>query len=149
MSVARVGPQAIDVASLEAGVSDAAHGAIVTFVGVVRDVANGRRVTGLDYSAYEPMAARELEAIVREAESRWGARIVAAHRTGTLGVGDVAVAIAAGHGHRAEAFDACRYVIEEVKRRVPIWKREHYVDGGSEWVAGCAVHEPAPAGAKA
>lgn len=143
MTIARVGPQAIEVAPLEAHVGNAAHGAIVTFVGVVRDVADGRHVTGLDYSAYEPMAARELEAIVREAESRWGAHVAAAHRTGALAVGDVAVAIAAGHGHRAEAFDACRYVIEEVKRRVPIWKREHYVDGGREWVAGCTVHAPA------
>jgi molybdopterin synthase catalytic subunit len=143
MTWARVSPDVIDVASIEARAGDAGHGAIVTFVGAVRDVADGRAVSGLEYSAYEAMAERELRAIVVEAEARWGARIAAQHRVGALGIGDVAVAIAAGHGHRAQAFDACRYVIEEVKRRVPVWKREHYLDGTREWVAGCTVHAPA------
>ena len=93
----------------------------------------------LEYSAYDPMAEAECGRIVREAQSQWGCVIALKHRTGTLQIGDVAVAIVAASAHRDEAFAACRYVIEEVKRRVPIWKREVFVDGTVEWVGGGAA----------
>ena len=87
------------------------------------------------------MAARELEAIVSEAASRFGTRdIVVEHRIGELGLGDASVVIAVAHAHRAPAYDASRFVIEELKRRVPIWKREQYVDGTREWVDPTATH---------
>jgi len=98
------------------------------------------------------MAEREMQAIVREAIAiAPGVRIVAVHRVGNLAVGEVCVMIAAAHAHRGPAFDACRYAIEEIKKRVPIWKREHYSDGSSEWVNACApdAHAPHPKDAHA
>ena len=125
----------LDAARLLAEVGRTANGATVAFVGTVREVNDGRAVTGIDYSAYREMAERELDAIVREAAARFGTPdIVAEHRLGTLALGEASVAIAAAHPHRAPAFDACRHVIEEIKRRVPVWKREHYADGTREWV---------------
>ena len=125
----------IDGASLLAEVAASAAGATVLFVGTVREVNDGRFVRALDYKAYAPMAEKELAAIVSEGESRWaGARIVCEHRVGALGIGDASVVIAAAHPHRGEAFDACRYVIEELKKRLPVWKREHYTDGQLGWV---------------
>jgi molybdopterin synthase catalytic subunit len=98
-------------------------------------VNEGRAVTGIEYEAYEAMAASELEAIVEEGTARFGtAEIAVEHRLGELGVEDVSVAIAVGHAHRDVAYSASRWVIEELKRRVPIWKREHYTDGTREWV---------------
>jgi molybdopterin synthase catalytic subunit len=95
----------------------------------------GRAVEGIDYRAYEPMAARELAGIAAEAERRWpGVRVAVAHRVGYLRLGEASVAIASSHAHRAPAFEACRWVLEAVKRRVPVWKREHYADGGRDWV---------------
>ena len=88
----------------------------------------------LDYEAYGPMAESECARIVRESETRWPVRVALQHRIGRLGVGDTAVVVAAAGAHRAEAFEACRYVIEELKRRVPIWKRERYADGTEVWV---------------
>jgi molybdopterin synthase catalytic subunit len=89
------------------------------------------------------MAEREIRAILEEAESRWPVRVAACHRLGGLGIGDVAVAVAAGSAHRAEAFEACRYVIEEIKYRVPIWKRERYADGSEAWVEPKDARGPA------
>jgi molybdopterin synthase catalytic subunit len=137
---------AIDTAALVAEVQRSANGATVLFVGTVRDLHDGRAVTGMEYSAYAGMADRELAAIVAEAVAQFGTSdIVVEHRLGALELGDASVAIAAAHPHRAEAFDACRFVIEELKRRVPIWKREHYVDGTREWVdpTRTAVERPA------
>jgi molybdopterin synthase catalytic subunit len=92
-------------------------------------------VTGIDYSAYDAMAERELRAIADEATERWpGLRLSIEHRLGTLAVGEASVAVAAAHARRAAAFDGARYVVEQLKRRVPIWKREHYADGTREWV---------------
>lgn len=128
----------IDVAAIVDEVSSTSSGAIATFVGTVRDTSALRSVTGLEYSAYTGMATREMEAILREALAlAAGAEIVAVHRVGNLAVGEVCVMIAAAHPHRAPAFDACRYVIEEIKKRVPIWKRERFTDGSSEWVNAC------------
>ena len=125
----------IDPVGLLAEVRQASNGAAVLFVGTVRDVNDGRPVTGMEYTAYEVMAKHELERIAAEAAERFGTPdVVVEHRLGSLEVGDVSVVIVAAHPHRAHAFDAVRYVIEELKRRVPVWKLEHYVDGTREWV---------------
>jgi molybdopterin synthase catalytic subunit len=124
----------LDLAALVEAVAGPDRGAVVTFVGAVRNHHEGRPVTGLSYSAYEPMADAVCAAIKTEAECRWPVRIAVVHRLGELEIGDAAVAIAAAGAHRDEAFAACRHVIEEVKRRVPIWKRERFADGTEEWV---------------
>jgi molybdopterin synthase catalytic subunit len=126
--------QVLNPADLMAEVSALERGGIVTFVGLVRDHHAGRQVCSLAYSAYEPMAEAVCAEILAEAESRWPVRIALRHRIGALAIGEVAVAIAVAGGHRDEAFAACRYLIEELKRRVPIWKRETYADGSEEWV---------------
>ena len=101
-------------------------------------------MTGIEYTAYSAMANAELQRIVAETGERFGAeRIAVEHRIGTLGLGDVSVAIAVAHAHRAPSMDATRYIIEEIKRRVPIWKREHYTDGTREWVDPTRSHQPA------
>jgi len=129
----------IDATSLLREVESVANGATVLFVGTVRETNAGSTVTGLDYSAYTSMAERELEAIAREAVARWKtSAVVVEHRIGTLGLGEASVAIAVSHPHRGEAYDASRFIIEELKRRLPIWKREHYVDGRAQWVANTA-----------
>lgn len=132
---ARLVRRPIDAAAVLAEVQRDRNGATVLFLGTVRDLNDGAAVTGMDYSAYEAMAEKELGRIVEEASSRFGTEdVVVEHRIGALAVGDVSVAIAVAHPHRGNAFDAARHVIEELKRRVPIWKREHYVDGTREWV---------------
>lgn len=126
----------IDVPAILDRVSRSANGATVLFLGMVRDVNEGRDVTGIEYTAYRSMAERELATIVEEAASLADTGDIAVeHRLGQLAVGECSVAIAIGHPHRGRAFEAARYVIEELKQRVPIWKREHYVDGTREWVA--------------
>jgi molybdopterin synthase catalytic subunit len=125
----------IDPVAVIRMVSNPGNGAVLLFLGAVRQVNDGRNVTGIDYAAYEAMARRELEAIVTEASTKFDtADVIVQHRLGELGVEDVSVAIAVGHAHRDAAYAASRFVIEELKRRVPIWKREHYVDGTREWV---------------
>ena len=124
----------LDIAVLSAQVAARARGGTVTFAGHVRDHHDGRAVTRLEYSAYEPMAEAECARIVSEAEERWPVSAALAHRIGPLEVGDLAVAVAVSGAHREEAFEACRWIIEEVKRRVPIWKREEFADGTVEWV---------------
>jgi molybdopterin synthase catalytic subunit len=142
----------LDLGRLVARVSAPARGGIACFVGVVRDHHAARAVTSLDYSAYEPMAEAECARIAAEARARWQAEVALEHRVGHLEVGEVAVAIATAAAHRDAAFAACRYVIEEVKRRVPIWKRERYADGTEAWVgptagrpSGAAPAEASPA----
>ncbi|HWA15635.1 MAG TPA: molybdenum cofactor biosynthesis protein MoaE [Gemmatimonadales bacterium] len=125
---------AIDVAALMEAVRADEYGAATSFVGLVRDHHDGRAVLRLEYSAYEPMAEAECARIVLETEQRWPVRVALRHRIGELVIGDIAVAIAVGSGHRAAAFEACRHVIETVKQRVPIWKKEFYADGSVEWV---------------
>jgi molybdopterin synthase catalytic subunit len=137
----RLHREAIDPAALLRAVSGPAHGAVLLFLGVVREVNEGRGVTGIEYSAYEAMAARELEAIATEATSRFDAVAVAIeHRLGELSLEEASVGIAVAHVHRGVAYDASRWIIEELKRRVPIWKREHYVDGTREWVDPTTLH---------
>lgn len=134
-SLASLVREPIDPAEVIRMVSTRANGAVLLFLGAVRQVNDGRDVTGIDYAAYEAMAQRELEAIVAEGIARFGTPDVAiVHRLGELTVEEVSVAIAVGHPHRDTAYAVSRWVIEELKRRVPIWKREHYVDGTREWV---------------
>lgn len=135
--------RAIDVAALLAEVKDTTNGATIAFLGQVREVNDARAVTGIEYSAYGEMAERELAAIARECAETFGtSHLVVEHRLGALGLGETSIAIVVAHPHRAAAYDASRFVIEEVKRRLPVWKREGYVDGTSEWVdADCVVLE--------
>lgn len=127
---------AIDPRALEEAVRSDACGGIVTFLGVVRNRAHdGREVDGLEYEAHEEMARAEFTAIEAEAAVKWpGVRIGIVHRVGPLSVGEIAVAVCAAAPHRAEAFDACEFTIDELKKRAPIWKKERYADGTGEWV---------------
>lgn len=132
---ARLVREPINANALTQRVSSPANGALLLFLGVVRNLNDGRAVIGIEYSAYEPMAAHELMDIAREAAHRFGMSDVAIeHRLGELTLGETSVGIAVAHPHRRAAYDASRWVIEEIKRRVPIWKREHYADGAREWV---------------
>ena len=109
-------------------------GGLVTFVGVVRDESEAGRVERMEIEVYPEMAEKQLEAIRGEAIERFGVEdVLVVHRYGDLRVGDNIVLVAVSAGHRAEAFDACRYVIDELKKRVPIWKREH-TPSGARWV---------------
>ena len=131
----------INVNALLLRVSGEGVGAVTLFLGTVRNVNDGRAVTGIDYEAYGAMAESELQAIAREAvQANPELRLAVEHRIGTLVLGDVSVAIAAGHAHRAQAYDASRGVIEAIKKRVPIWKREHYAEGDWNWVDPTAGH---------
>lgn len=125
----------IDPSALVREVARSAHGAIVLFLGVVRDVNDGRAVAGIEYTAYEAMARSELRAIAREAADRFGSSdVLIVHRLGELSLEDASVGIAVAHAHRDEAYALSRWTIEQLKRRVPIWKQEHYVDGTRDWV---------------
>ena len=124
----------IDLGPLVAAVSAPERGGVVTFLGLVRNHHGGRAVLRLEYTAYEPMAEAEATRIIGDAESRWPVRVALLHRLGDLAIGDAAVAVAVAGAHRGEAFEACRFVIEELKVRVPIWKKEHYADGTVLWV---------------
>lgn len=135
-NLARVTAEPIDPAAMLAVVSPA-DGAALLFWGVVRNEHDGRAVSSLEYSAYAEMAEREMLRIADEARARFGTGAIhVVHRIGLLNVGEASVAIAVASPHRAEAYEASRYVIEELKRRVPVWKREGYVDGETEWVPG-------------
>src|SRR5579863_8538947 len=126
-----------------------ACGGYAAFEGWVRDHNEGRTVLRLEYEAFAPLAQREAERILAEAQQRFGVtHACCAHRVGPLTVGELAVWVGVSAAHRGEAFDACRYIIDEVKHRLPIWKKEHYQDGDSGWVncehcAGPAVHSQA------
>ncbi len=123
----------IDLESLERGVVDGGHGAVVTFIGRARDRADDDRVvTELEYEVYPEMAASVLAEIAGEAEARWGAAVAVVHRYGVVPIGEAAVAIVTAAKHRGEAYEANRFVIEAIKERLPIWKRERFADG-SEW----------------
>lgn len=134
----------LDVTRLMAEVQSPERGGLASFLGIVRSKHQGRSVVRLDYSAYHEMAEAECGRVVAEAESRWPVKVALQHRLGTLEVGEVAVVVAVGGGHREETFAACRHVIEELKRRVPIWKREHFADGEVGWV-GASGTEGGPA----
>lgn len=129
---------ALDVARLVSEVADPSCGGIATFLGVVRDEDEGRKVLALTYDAYDSLAASQLRSVAEEALQRWpDARIAVEHRTGRLIVGEASVAIAVACPHRAEAFACCRFVIDRVKEAVPIWKREESAEG-ARWLEGHA-----------
>jgi molybdopterin synthase catalytic subunit len=114
-------------------------GAVATFLGLVRNHHQGRRVLYLEYEAYEPLARRTIERIAREAAERWPTvRLALHHRIGRVDVGEASVVIAAASPHRAEAFAACRYAIERVKQILPVWKHEFFEDG-DVWIEGATV----------
>ena len=126
----------LDTVALRLPLLQPGAGGFCSFEGWVRNHNEGRDVDGLDYEAYESLARQEGERIVAEAIARYG--VVAAHcahRTGHLKVGDLAVWVGAASAHRDEAFRACRYIIDEIKHRLPIWKKEHYLSGETAWVA--------------
>jgi molybdopterin synthase catalytic subunit len=129
-------------------VRDPAAGAVVTFLGTTRNENEGRRVVRLEYEAFTTMARREMGALAAEASRRWPIRKVAmAHRTGIVPVGEASVAIVVSAGHRAEAFAACRWLIDRLKEIVPIWKREHF-RGGQVWIGAQQSVPPPVAGAR-
>jgi molybdopterin synthase catalytic subunit len=130
----RVGRAPIGVERLVRAVRDPAAGAVVVFVGTTRNENAGRRVVRLEYEAYTRMAVREMRALAAEARRRWPLRkVVMAHRTGLVPVGQASVGIAVSAGHRGEAFAACHWLIDRLKEIVPIWKREHF-RGGRVWI---------------
>ena len=129
----------LDAAALVRALDIAGIGAVTTFIGLVRDHNLGRRVLHLEYEAYEPLALRGLELIVREASAHWpSVRLGIHHRIGHLEIGEASVAIAAASPHRADAFAASRYAIERIKQIVPIWKHE-YFEGGDVWIEGATA----------
>jgi molybdopterin synthase catalytic subunit len=136
----------IDAAALLDGLRDTRSGAWVTFEGRVRDRNGGKAVRALDYEAFAPLAEKEGQKILSEAAEKFPiAGAVCVHRTGSLRPGEIAVWIAVTAGHRGAAFEACRYIIDETKARIPIWKKEHYADGATEWI-NCAVRGGPPGG---
>jgi molybdopterin synthase catalytic subunit len=127
----------IDTTVLLSRVGAASDGAVLLFLGVVRDHNEGQAVTGVAYDAYTEMAERVLGDIALEAANRLGTdRVAVMHRTGRLAIGETSVAIAVSSPHRAESFDAARYIIEQIKLRLPVWKRELYASGSSDWLDG-------------
>jgi molybdopterin synthase catalytic subunit len=134
---------AIDSNELRKQLMDPSCGGYCSFEGWVRNNNEGHDVTRLEYEAFAELAVKEGERIVAEAKQRFGiANAACVHRVGLLEIGDMAVWVGVSSGHRDEAFKACRYIIDEVKHRVPIWKKEHYVNGDSGWVncERCAEH---------
>ena len=116
-----------------------AEGAVASFIGLVRAENQGRRVSFLEYEAYEPLALRALQLIVDEARQAWAdTRVGVQHRIGRLQLGEASIVIVAVSPHRANAFAACRYTIERVKQIVPIWKHEHF-EGGDVWLEGATA----------
>jgi molybdopterin synthase catalytic subunit len=132
--VVKLQAEPIVAAELMAAVASEGNGAISIFLGTVRDSNRGRRVIALEYHSYDEMAHREMAAVIKQAEERFTpSRVALVHRTGRLEVGEAAVGIAVAAPHRQQAMDGCRFVIDELKKRVPIWKKEFYEDG-SVWL---------------
>lgn len=133
----RVTPEPLDSGHLITAAADDGAGALSVFIGTVRDSSSARagdEVVRLEYEAYVPMAEREMGLIAAEAAERFGLlTVLAHHRVGVLAIGEAAVVVVVASPHRAAAFDGCRYIIEELKQRVPIWKKEVFIDG-TEWV---------------
>lgn len=139
----------LDVAALSASVAGEGLGGTAAFIGTVRRSAEDGDVVGIEYSAYEAMAEAEFARILSEAAQRWEtARVAVRHRLGRVPTGEASVVVVAAAPHRAEAFAACRFVIDETKRRVPIWKKEHLSSGQARWVevhsGGAAVGAGGP-----
>lgn len=140
----------IDLAALRTGLADDHCGACVWFEGWVRDHNEGRAVLRLEYEVYAPLARKEGLKVLTEASARFDIRqALCVHRSGLLELGDIAVVVGVSAAHRDAAFQACRYIIDEIKHRLPIWKREHYADGHSEWVNCQRNGSARPAGQEA
>ena len=138
-SLTAISSAPLDLDALVQAVSSPGQGAVTSFLGVVRNQNLNRRVTHLEYEAYEPLAVRALNRIRDEARERWPAvELGIHHRIGRLAIGESSVAIVAASAHRADAFAACRYAIERVKQIVPIWKHE-YFEGGDVWIEGATA----------
>ncbi|HMD13613.1 MAG TPA: molybdenum cofactor biosynthesis protein MoaE [Bacteroidota bacterium] len=132
----------IDIPPVLESVRDTSAGAIDIFIGTTRDHAERKKVLTLEYEAYEPMAIRLMENIAREAQSRWHVKKISiVHRVGTVDVGEASIVIAVSAEHRSESFDACRFIIDTVKKTVPIWKKEYFV-GGESWVGAGTKNIP-------
>ena len=130
-----VSKSAIDVSAIKKSVADDSCGALVVFEGWIRDHNEGQQVKRLEYEVYRPLAEKEGARIIDEAVQRFGvSHALCIHREGLLELGEVAVLVCVSSPHRGEAFDACRYIIDQTKVRLPIWKKEHYASGASEWV---------------
>ena len=145
MSTFRFSDTALDPLALRAELADPSCGGYAAFEGWVRDHHEGRRVTRLQYEAFATLAVREGERVIQEAVARYGvSRALCVHRLGALALGEIAVWVGVAAPHRDEAFRACRYIIDEVKHRLPIWKKEHYDSGDSGWVncERCAAAAP-------
>ena len=135
MRVFRFSHDRIDTAELRSLLQDPACGGYASFEGWVRNLNEGRDVERLEYEAFEPLAIKEGERILAAAVERFGVqRVACVHRIGELSLGEIAVWVGVSSRHRHEAFLACRFIIDEVKHRLPIWKKEHYTDGDSDWV---------------
>ena len=127
--------QAIDLVGFRKRLADNSCGAYVQFDGWVRDHNEGQEVLRLEYEVYEPLAVKEGRRVVEEAVERFGiSNAFGIHRSGLMELSEVAVVIGVSSPHRDAAFDACRYIIDQVKLRLPIWKKEHYANGHAEWV---------------
>ena len=145
MGRCRITEAPIDEAEVRARVATPESGAIVVFLGVVRNHAEGRTVRSLEYEAYPPMAERKMEEIAEEAEARWPIhRIAVVHRIGHLEIGEASIAIAVSSAHRRDAFEACAYMMDRIKEDVPIWKKEHWADGEAHWVGDELAPPEAP-----
>lgn len=143
---AQITDRPIEVDALLREAKSSSTGAVLLFLGTVRDHNQGRPVRGMHYEAYETMAQGVLREILEQAASETEVdALVAVHRVGELAIGDVSVAIAVGSRHRDEAYRASRAVIEEVKRRLPVWKKEFYTDGRGEWLDGTDPRMPVTA----
>ena len=132
----------LDLAPLLAAVADPEHGGTATFIGTTRREGDGRAVAALHYEAYEELALAEMRAIAGEAREAFGANVALLHRVGRVDVGAPSVMVAVSAGHRPAAFAACRFAIDELKARVPVWKQTVYEDGATTWVDGCAHVHP-------
>lgn len=140
----RVTTDEINLADALAKVKNPDHGAIDFFVGLVRNNHNGKDVSGITYDAHDKLAEKSFDEICREAMGFWpGTHYAVLHYKGELPVGGTSIVIAVSSAHRAESFEACRYVIDEIKARAPVWKREHYREGKSEWLPGHSLRHDA------
>lgn len=139
----KVTTKTINIDAMIAKVQSNDHGAIDLFIGTVRNSHNGKDVTGITYDVHDALAEKAFNDICSEAMGIWpGTHYALMHYKGELSVGGTSIVIAVSSAHRSESFEACRYIIEEIKRQAPVWKQEHYADGKSDWLPGHSLrHE--------
>ncbi len=143
-----ISEELLDVSCACDFVMDDAHGAIDTFIGVVRNHHEGQSVQGMTYDVHKGLAESTFKDICLEAQGFWpNTKYYVSHFQGELPIGGISIIIAVSAAHRGDTFDACRYVIEEIKKRSPIWKKEHYPGGKSDWLPGHSLNSEADAGA--